>query len=498
MLNLIKNRGYFKVLVMKFLILLLLNISLFANVILNSSNSFVKGEPFVFEYEAIGNSISFPKIESIDGYLVQTLGSSRSLHIINNNYNDKITKRFKILPKDDFTIPSFIFKIDGKEIKTKQKKIFAKKIVKTISNNFDLTLKPSKTIVYVGEELLVKLIFKYRKNLQIIDLRFEKPHFNNFWSKKIDNSNKRYEENNYIVQELDFLLFPQKSGELVIEPLRVDVQMIDNSSSNNFGFFAMSPKVKKVYSNELKFEVKELPSGIDYIGDFEIDASIDKLKVKQGESISYRVNIKGVGNFDDIQDINLDIPNATIYDNKPEITTKYVNSTYEGNFSKVYSIVPSKSLEIPSLSFKYFSKKEQKIVEKRTKSFKIEVEEKDVKKVVLEKPTIKNEVKEKVVIKKESFFKDRILFFILGVIFTLLIIGLYTYVKLQKVKKSKNDTSLIKQIKKAKDKQELMKWLAPFIKKDDKLDSLIYECQSNKEFKVLKKEILVLLEDLKI
>ncbi len=131
----------------------------------------------------------------------------------------------------------------------------------------------------------------------------------------------------------------------------------------------MAPKVVKVYSNELKFDVKDLPKGINYIGDFEIDASIDKSKIKQGESISYRLNIKGVGNFDDIQDIKLNIANATIYDNKAEINTKYTNNGYEGNYAKVYSIVPSTSVEIPSIAFKYFSKKDKKIVEKKDKIF---------------------------------------------------------------------------------------------------------------------------------
>lgn len=481
-----------------FLILILLNISIFASVTLKAPDSFTKGEPFIFVYEAIGSSIEFPEIKSIDGYLVESIGTSRSLQIINGNYDEKIAKRFKLLPQKDFTIPSFTFEIDGKEIKSQEKKITARTITKTTSNNFDLTLKPSKTELYTGEELLVKLIFKYKKGLQITNLGFEKPHFNNFWYKRLDNSSKRYEENNYIVQELDFLLFPQKSGELTISPLRVDVQMMDSNSSGNFGFFTMAPKVVKVYSNELKFDVKDLPNGINYIGDFQIDASIDKNKIKQGESISYRLNIKGVGNFDDIQDIKLNIPNATIYDNKPEINTKFTSNGYEGSYTKVYSIVPSNSLEIPSISFKYFSKKDKKIVEKKTKPFKIEVEEKAIKKVVLEKPKVEESIEKEVLIKKEKSTSDRVLFFFLGVGFTLLIIGLYTYVKLQKNKKSKNDTPLIKLVKKSKDKSELIKVLVPFIKKDPNLDNLIYECQGAKDFKILKKEILELLKDLKI
>ena len=84
--------------------LIFLNISLLANVTLHSSNSFVKGEAFVFEFEAVGTSIEFPKIDKIDGYNVESLGTSRSLQIINGNYDEKLSKKYRIVPNSDFTI----------------------------------------------------------------------------------------------------------------------------------------------------------------------------------------------------------------------------------------------------------------------------------------------------------------------------------------------------------------------------------------------------------
>ena len=117
--------------------LIFLNISLLANVTLHSSNSFVKGEAFVFEFEAVGTSIEFPKIDKIDGYIVESLGTSRSLQIINGNYDEKLSKKYRIVPNSDFTIPSFTFKVGGKEIHTEAKKIIAQKVIKTASNDFD-------------------------------------------------------------------------------------------------------------------------------------------------------------------------------------------------------------------------------------------------------------------------------------------------------------------------------------------------------------------------
>ncbi len=459
------------------------------SVTLKAPDSFINGESYVFEYEAVGSSVDFPKIKEIDGFIVEDLGSSRSLQIINGNYDEKILKRFRIVPNKNFTIPPFIFKIDGKELKSEEKKVLERKIQKTSSDNFDLTITPSKNQLYVGESLIVKLTFKYKRGLQITNLGFESPHFENFWYKKIDNSNKRYEENGYMVQELDFLLFPQKSGTLEIKPLRVDVQMLDTSSSpSNFTFFSSAPKLKKVYSNNLSFNVKALPDNVTLIGDFILNASIDKSEINLGESINYRLEITGFGNFDDIEDFKLDIPNTTIYDNKAKIETKFKDNKYEGKYSKVFSLVPNSSLEIPPFELKFFNKEENKVKTLKTKSFKIKVNGEKQKNVVLQKPI---EKEEKVLIEKEFPLVEKIKYFLFGALFILLIFCLYIYVKLQKSKKKIKETSLNKLIKSSKDKSGLMKILIPYLKKDNELDNLIFECEkSNLEFKVLKKKVL--------
>lgn len=480
-----------------FWLYLLFALFLHAEVSLNSSDTYIKNEPFIFEFSASGDDVKFPKIEKVGGFLVENIGTSRSLQIVNSNYKEKITKRYKILANTDFEIPSFVFNINGKEFKTQAKKITEKKIKKTASNNFDLTLSSSKNELFVGEELQVKLIFKYKKGLRITDLGFEQPHFNNFWYKRLDNNNRRYEKNGYVIQELDFLLFPQKSGELRIPPLRVDVQLVDNQNPNNFGFFALTPKLIKVYSNDLIFKVKELPSNTNFIGEFSISANIDKSKIILGEALSYKLTISGWGNLDDIQDIDLNIPKASVYGNKPELKADFKDGKYQGIFTKVYSIIPNESLLIPSVKFKYYSKLDKKVKEIKTKSFKIEVEGKKKEKVILEKSQNIEPIQKEIIIKKDNTLMEKISFFIFGFLFAVLIFGLFKYVKLHN-KRDKKETPLIKLVKNSKNKLHLVRVLAPFVKKDERLDKLIFRCEENIDFKVLKADLIRLLKELKI
>ena len=486
-----------KTVVKSLIIIFILTLELFSSVKLNSANSFVKGEPFTFELEVTGSSIKFPKIEKIDSYVVQNLGTSRSLQIINGNYSEKISQKFQVLPQKDFEIPSFTFEIDGVEIQSPSKKITQRTVNKTISNNFDLQLKASKKEAYVGEDILLKLVFKYRKNLQITNLGFEPPHFENFWYKKVDNKNRRYEEKGYIVQELEYLLFPQKEGKLKVNPLAIIVQLVNqNSNYGNFSFLSV-PVEKRVYSNSLDFDIKPLPKNINLIGDFDINATIDNTEIKEGESVSLKLDIKGVGNFDDLEDFKLDIQNATIYDNKPQIKTAYSKKGFEGSYEKIFSIVPSTSITIPSFKLKYFDKTQSKIIEKTTEEFRVKVNSlnKQETSSKLEKSNEPKEIEK--VIEKSITLKDKLLYFSLGSLVTILIFGLYIYARIYK-QKTKEDKPLIKKLKSCKTKEEMLKLLLPYLKYDSQLDELIFECEKTKDFKGTQKAIISLVKQLDI
>lgn len=114
--------------------ILIINTFLFASVTLKSPNSFIDSEPFVFEFEVSGSSVKFPKIEKIDQYIVEELGTSRSLQIINGNYSETINKKYRIYPTKEFEIPSFDFEVDGKIEKSNKKNISKSTATKTKSN----------------------------------------------------------------------------------------------------------------------------------------------------------------------------------------------------------------------------------------------------------------------------------------------------------------------------------------------------------------------------
>lgn len=483
----------------KFIIFLFLFTSnLFGNIKLYlPSNTIVKNEAFVFALEAYGNDIIFPNISLIDGQSIQELGSSTSTNIINGKITKKIKKTYSFYPTKDFTLPSFEAIIDGNKYKTNEEQIVIQKALKTQSNLFDFDIKTDNTDLYVGENFILTMTFRYKSDIDILDLTFDKPNFENFWYKQIDNS-KKYIDNDFTVFEIKFLMFPLKEGIQKIESLGINAQVMDNNSNSIFS----ATRNQKIYSNELNFSVKSLPTNINLIGNFDINASIDKQTIKKGEAVSFKLNIIGSGNIDDIPDIKLALDDVTIYENKPLVKTQILNNEYKGEWEKVYSIIANRSFTIPSIKLDYFDKNLSKVISKQTNSFNIEVLDEEIKKeVLLEKATEKilpdEKPKEIIKVVEQTSTLDRIIFFFLGIAFCLLIISLYFYVITLKRKKQE-DKPLVKKVKESKTKDELLKILAVYLKIDVKLDRYIFELEKTQNIDSLKKEIIKTLKELKL
>ncbi len=472
-------------------------LSLFANVQLSIPKDVVRGEALLFSIEITGNDIVFPDFKTIDSYVVQEVSSSTSTNIINSKITKKIKKIYSLYPTKDFVFPDLKFVVDGKEYFSKQQKIVLKDPKKTISSNFELSLKADVNELYVNENFILTLIFKYKKNTNIVDLSFEKPNFDNFWYKQLDDS-KQYEEGDFIIQELKFLLFPLKSGILKINPLKINAHIIE--TNNSFSFFSNATSSVKIYSNDLEFNVKDLPSNVNLIGKFNIKTEVNKLRINQGEAVSFKLVINGYGNVDDIKDIKLDLKNATVYENKPIIKTKYEDEKYKGTYTKVFSIIPNKSITIPRISLEYFDKELNKVVLKQSNEISIEVLETKIEKQtkILQKPSSKIEQKEVIKTIEKVSTKDRIIFFLLGLLVGILILGLYFYVIKYKNKNKSIETSLLKKVKKSKNKDELLKILAVYINIDSSLDKLIFKLEEKKDIKLLKKDIIIKIKELKL
>ncbi|RXJ87939.1 BatD family protein [Arcobacter sp. CECT 8985] len=471
--------------------------TLLADVSINAPTTYFQNEAYVFTIKATGSDVVFPKIDKISNQKVQTISTSKSIQIVNSSMKKSIIRKYRFFPKNDFVLPSFTIKIDGKDEKTKQIKVKKTQVKKSNFKYANLEVSTSKTDLYVGEAFKLKLKFKYLSSLNISNLSVSNVDLKDIWFKQLKGE-KHYKEGDFDVHELTYLMFAQKSGHLKIEPFRVNMSLVAQNSDPFFGFVQQNANIKRVYSNSININVKKLPDNLNLIGHFDIKTSVDKTTINQGDSITYKVKISGIGNIDDIKDIKLNIKNAQVFENKPKISTNIKDSKYYGEYEKVFSIIPLKNINIDSIKLRYLDEKTKKVVVKSSDSFSIKVKKIKKQEHKLYVPTKKNDDKTKVVVKEVqvSSVKQNIIYFLLGSIFTFLIIFLVKYFE-KKRKNSKKDSTIIQKIKKSKTKDNLIKILAVYIKKDEQLDKMIYKLQDeNEDFKSLKKQIVDLIKQL--
>jgi len=482
-----------------------------AKVVLQSPDTFYKNDVVSFRIIASGEEINIPVIKNIDGNVVTNAGTSKRTSIINGVKSYQFIQGYALKSQKDIHIPSFEIKIDNKIEKTQAKTIKMIEANKTKSDLYDLKISVDKQNVYVGEAIVFTLKFKYKKDLDIVNLEFSKPNFESFWVKDLKSPQSQNNYTKYAEQEIKYLLFPQKSGKIELGPLKIGVITADNNASR--GFFLSSSTINTpVYSNKINLNIKPLPQGTNLIGDFSIKSTIDKSVIDQGDAISYKLYIEGRGNIDDLDEVKIDIPNTTIYDNPSKKEYSIKNNLYGGKYSKIYSIVGNKDFVIPSVKIKYFDKKTQTVKVISTQTHKIKVNVKSIKESKLEVASAP--IKEKEVIKKDektngkTIFitnEEKILYFFIGLISGVVSFGIFVFFKNRNKSKTTKDTTLMQSIKRTKTAEELFKILVVYINIDEELDNIIYTLENislleyKKEKKNLFKKLQILIEkDIKL
>ena len=469
-----------------------------AKVVLSAPDTFYKNDVVNFKIVATGTDIKIPEIQTIDGLVVQDTGTSKHTTIINGARSYKFVKAYALVGTKDIHIPSFEILIDNKIEKTQAKTIKMLKVEKTKSDLYNLSISVDKKNVYVGEAIEFTLKFKYKKDLEIVSLDYTKPKFENFWVKELKPKDSQNNYTEYLEQEIKYLLFPQNAGKIEIEPLKIAITTLKNQYGGSF--YLTTPTVTiPVYSNKLELNVKALPKDINLIGDFTIKSTVDKTTIDQGDAVSYKLYIEGRGNIDDLDDVEINISNTTIYDNPSKKEYNIKDNIYGGKYTKTYSLVGKQDFIIPSIEVQYFDKKTATVKTIKTKEYNIKVNKSLVKERKLEiaqipKQNISQQIQKVQTVTTTD--NQKLLYFMVGLVSGMVILG--SYVLWIKRDKEKSEITLVQHVKKAKTPDALFKTLVVYINIDEELDKIIYKLEhlSLEEYKKEKTSIVKVIKEL--
>lgn len=241
----------------------------------------------------------------------------------------------------------------------------------TADQSLHLVAEISKTNPYLNEPITVvyKIYFSY--NIGITNWReLDKPKYNDFWSQNIDIKQLVAEEGRYNGEKYRFVtlrktvLYPQKSGKLVIEPLSLDVDVqLPSNRRNIFGQVLLVEDHKRVSAGAKTINVKALPEAgkpADFsgaVGRFAFKVTPSKTNIKSGESLDLDVSVSGTGNLKLFTLPKPIVPTALeMYDpvHSEQVSTPL--SGMSGKISDKYAIIPQYKGKYPikPMTFTYF------------------------------------------------------------------------------------------------------------------------------------------------
>jgi hypothetical protein len=426
------------------------------------------GEKIEYSINALGTNVEFPNISDIAGFEIEGTAMTQKTNIINGVQTKIVTKTFIFSPTTSTTIPSYSIKVDGKYEDTEVIDITVKKAKP--DDNFVLTVEFDKDEVFVNEMVKAKITFKRDKTKPVSNISISKLPFDDFWYKNIG-EDKSYESARYHIIEREFILFPQKSGTIKVDSAVLSI-ITNQIGQDFFGFVVTRPVEKKIFSNENSIKVNPIPNNQKYIGDFSIDYSIDKNEVDANEAVNFTVTIKGNGNIDDIDEIDLNIKGANIFKDEPVKKYSYKDGKYEATYSQKIAIVSDRDFTIEPIDFRFYSIKDKKVKTVSTKKLDIKVKNQNINQ---QKPTIETfdkKVESTKVVAKDLSFVEKIVYFILGILVSIIAIFIF-----KSIKKAKLSSSL-KIFNKISDREKL-KILMPKIKDSSQIDDMIYKLEEN-------------------
>jgi hypothetical protein len=294
------------------------------------------------------------------------------------------------LSKGNFSIGQASIIIEGKTYKTIPKKIEITDAVaqpngapsadEIADENLHLIAEISKTNPYMNEP--VSVVYKLYVSPAIIVSNFrplDNPKYNNFWSQDIPLSRYNIEEGMYQGKPYRYVilkrvvLYPQKSGNLEIEPLALEVSLeVPTEKRDFFGGRVYTKTNKVVSAGNRTIQVKPLPSAgrpVDFsgaVGDFDFEVTTTKDALNASESLQAKVVVSGSGNLKLFQIPKLNLPSALeVYEPEFKEDVNTTISGMNGSVSEEYTVVPSYQgkYPIPAISFSFFNPESEKYEE---------------------------------------------------------------------------------------------------------------------------------------
>ena len=381
------------------------------------------GEPFRVEFDlnAKPDDKSFvaPSFEGFSVLAGPSVSHGSSMQIINGSmsksYSYTISYVLQASSAGQFTIGVATIAVDGKSYSTRKTPVEVRQgsdvqsgaggqssqqqeqsleqraLQQLAADDLMLRVSVSRSSVYKGEP--IRAVLKLYSRVNVIGSEGAKiPSFDGFWSQALECEQGPFRETVggkvYDAYNLgEYILYPQQSGKLTIEPAKITIvaQMWVRSNRPRNSFFDSPHDIynlrREVVSPAVTIDVKPFPAGAPAsfagaVGRYTMEANLSSTQIAANSAANIDVQISGVGNISFLKEPKLSLPTSfELYDVK---TTEQIRTTVSGStgfkrFEYPFIARAEGDYTIAPVEFTYFSPESGKYVTLTSDSFTVSV-----------------------------------------------------------------------------------------------------------------------------
>ena len=308
-----------------------------------------------------------PQLPPLDDFNIVSSSTSNQVSMVNGKFSSETVYEYRLQPlgSGELTIGAVRLTVDGVTYSSEPISVHvsADTTAPEISPSAEVPQEMGAQDLYVEAVLdnptpYVGEAVRYTFRLyQVFDLYnqpyYAPPDFTGFWS-ETDANQRRYnltsDGNTVSVTELDTLLFPTRSGELVIEPAELKIKDVLLNTSI------------ELQTEPIQVQVKPLPDGAPQgfnvaVGQFEIQAVLGEAQGKVNQPLLLTITLSGNGNIQNLPDPTYPtIEGWRDYESRTVIDKELRDGKLSG--SRIYErlLMPSEAgeFEIPPVTYVYF------------------------------------------------------------------------------------------------------------------------------------------------
>ena len=235
-----------------------------------------------------------------------------------------------------------------------------------------IRVRPSAQTVYRYEQMYVDYELFLREGIQVRSNRLaDSWDAEGFWREDLEIGERVGRDEvvdglRYRVYTLKRIaVFPQRTGPLQIDPLRIETEVaLPLRTRSLFDSFLGLTRYQEatVNSPPLRINVRPLPAGAPdafeaAVGDFDLDAAVDRTEIETGETVRFDVTISGTGNIATVTPPELVLP-PSVEQYPPQVGESINRTRRQVTGSKTFSyvLVPRAPgpHTLPAVEFAYF------------------------------------------------------------------------------------------------------------------------------------------------